>query len=169
MTKADAILRAIRNSKVGDQVIIHNNAGMVWCIIKIVCQEHPEKVTEENGGIEKMTPDEVVKVLKLSIKIADSVMKTQKSAGVKFTKGRLKYQEDIKQAKLSAISLLQDYQKLRERVEKLNTKRMDIEVKQEENREFAFGIPNHELGFFIKGFNFALEKIQTYLQQPTEH
>jgi hypothetical protein len=43
MTKADAILRAIRNSKVGDQVIIHNNAGMVWCIIKIVCQEHPEK------------------------------------------------------------------------------------------------------------------------------
>jgi len=43
MTKADAILKAIRKSKVGDQVIIHNNAGMVWCVIKIVCQEHPEK------------------------------------------------------------------------------------------------------------------------------
>ena len=67
------------------------------------------------------------------------------------------------------VDLWDKHQKLRERVEKLNTKRMDIEVKQEENREFAFGMPNHELGFFIKGFNFALEKIQTYLQQPTEH
>ena len=43
MTKAEAILKAIRNSKVGDQVVIHNSAGMVWCAIKIICQEHPEK------------------------------------------------------------------------------------------------------------------------------
>jgi hypothetical protein len=45
MTKAEAILKAIRNSKVGDQVVIHNSEGMVWCVIRIVCQEHPEKST----------------------------------------------------------------------------------------------------------------------------
>ena len=35
-----------------------------------------------------MTPDEVVKVLKLSVKIVDGVMKTQMRAGVKFTHSR---------------------------------------------------------------------------------
>ena len=34
---------------------------------------------------------------------------------------------------------------------------------QEDNREFVFGIPNYELGYFIKGFNFSLEKISAYL------
>jgi len=99
-----------------------------------------------------MTPDEVE-----AIKVIEEIRE-----------GYHKYGKTYK-ALTSALTLIQDYQKLRERVEKLNTKRMDIEVKQEENREFAFGMPNHELGFFIKGFNFALEKIQTYLQQPTEH
>jgi hypothetical protein len=43
--KAEAIIEAIRKTEVGDDVIIHNSDGSVWCILRKICQEH-----EELGG-----------------------------------------------------------------------------------------------------------------------
>ena len=43
MDKLEAILEAIRNAEVGDNVIIHNEEGLVWKILKVVCIEHSEK------------------------------------------------------------------------------------------------------------------------------
>lgn len=42
MDKALAILKAIRESDVGDDIIIHNEDGSVFCIVRIVTKEHPE-------------------------------------------------------------------------------------------------------------------------------
>jgi len=40
--KGQAILYAIRKCRVGNEVIIHNNDGSVWCIIKVIAREHKE-------------------------------------------------------------------------------------------------------------------------------
>ena len=48
--KSEAILTAIRNTDVGDNIIIHNNDMSVWCILKVICKEHPEH-EGDNGGI----------------------------------------------------------------------------------------------------------------------
>lgn len=42
MNKPEAILDAIRQADVGDDVIIHNDDGSVYCIINILTKEHPE-------------------------------------------------------------------------------------------------------------------------------
>jgi acyl CoA:acetate/3-ketoacid CoA transferase alpha subunit len=42
ITKPEAIVDAIRQSEVGDTIIIHNSDGSVWCVIKIETKEHPE-------------------------------------------------------------------------------------------------------------------------------
>lgn len=42
MDKGVAILEAIRNCKVGEDIIIHNNDQSVWCVLKLVCREHGE-------------------------------------------------------------------------------------------------------------------------------
>lgn len=42
-TKADAILQAIRNADVGNNIMIHNEDGSVFCILEVKCKEHPEK------------------------------------------------------------------------------------------------------------------------------
>lgn len=42
ISKAEAILKAIRTSKVDDDIIIRNEDGSIWCILKLVCLEHKE-------------------------------------------------------------------------------------------------------------------------------
>ena len=43
MTKAEAILDAIRKTEVGDDIILHNESGMIWCVLTVKCKEHPEE------------------------------------------------------------------------------------------------------------------------------
>lgn len=49
ITKAEAILDAIRQAPVGSEVVIHNNDKSVWCILTVVCKEHDE--TDDGGFI----------------------------------------------------------------------------------------------------------------------
>ena len=48
--KGEAILQAIRNTDVGNLVILHNEDMSIWCILKVICKEHPE-CQDEDGGI----------------------------------------------------------------------------------------------------------------------
>lgn len=48
--KADAVLQAIRDADVGDDVVIHNEHGMVWCIVRVMSKEHLEEHNEIKGG-----------------------------------------------------------------------------------------------------------------------
>jgi len=48
-TKAEAILNAIRNTDVGDDIILHNSDMSIWCILKIICKEHEEDKTDDGG------------------------------------------------------------------------------------------------------------------------
>ncbi len=41
-TRAEAVMDAIRQSNIGDNVIIHNSDGSINCIITIKCKERPE-------------------------------------------------------------------------------------------------------------------------------
>jgi hypothetical protein len=50
MTKELAVLNAIRNAKVGSQIIIHNNDGSIWCILEVRCKEHREDMGD-NGKV----------------------------------------------------------------------------------------------------------------------
>ncbi len=45
----------------------------------------------------RMTKD-ATEVLKLYLKVADALYATQENAGIKFTKGRLKFRKDVKRA-----------------------------------------------------------------------
>jgi len=42
MNKGEAILKAIRKGEVKSDIIIHNDDGTVFCILKIIAKEHPE-------------------------------------------------------------------------------------------------------------------------------
>ncbi len=53
MTKAEAILEAIRNTEVGSEIILHNNDMGIWCILKVICKEHPESIDEDGGIVKK--------------------------------------------------------------------------------------------------------------------
>ncbi len=48
MTKAEAILQAIRETDVGSDIILHNSDMSVWCILVVKCKEHAEQ--EDDGG-----------------------------------------------------------------------------------------------------------------------
>lgn len=48
--KSDAVLQAIRDADVGDDVVIHNEHGMVWCIVRVMSKEHLEEHNEIKGG-----------------------------------------------------------------------------------------------------------------------
>lgn len=48
MTKAEAILQAIRETDVGSDIILHNPDNSVWCILAVKCKEHAEQ--EDDGG-----------------------------------------------------------------------------------------------------------------------
>lgn len=41
--KPDIVLQVIRETNVGDDVIIHNEHGMVWCILRVMSKEHKEQ------------------------------------------------------------------------------------------------------------------------------
>ena len=43
VSKKDAILEAIRGMDVGNEITIINKDGSVWCILRMVCKEHPEQ------------------------------------------------------------------------------------------------------------------------------
>ena len=49
LTKAEALLKAVRETDVGSDIIIHNEDLSVFCILTVKCKEHPEKL-DENGG-----------------------------------------------------------------------------------------------------------------------
>ena len=51
LTKAQAILDAIRITPVGSEVIIHNNDKSIWCILKVIVKEHKEDKTDDGGFI----------------------------------------------------------------------------------------------------------------------
>lgn len=50
-TKAEAILDAIRKTEVGSDIILHNSDMSIWCILKVVCKEHPEKPEDDGARI----------------------------------------------------------------------------------------------------------------------
>lgn len=51
MTKPEAILEAVRVTDVGSDIILHNNDGAIWCILKVKCKEHNEEKDEDGGQI----------------------------------------------------------------------------------------------------------------------
>lgn len=51
MTKAEAILDAIRKTDVGFDIILHNNDGSIWCILTVKAKEHEETKDEEGGMV----------------------------------------------------------------------------------------------------------------------
>ena len=53
MTKAEAILDAIRKTDVGSDIILHNNDMSIWCILRVTTKEHPESIDEDGGLIRK--------------------------------------------------------------------------------------------------------------------
>jgi len=46
MKKGEAILQAIREANVGEKVIIQNEDGSIYCILKVICKEHEEEPKE---------------------------------------------------------------------------------------------------------------------------
>jgi len=50
MTKAEAILDAIRKTDFGNDIILHNSDMSIWCILRVVCKEHAED-KDDDGGI----------------------------------------------------------------------------------------------------------------------
>ncbi len=51
ITKAEAILEAIRKTPVGSDVIIHNSNKSLWCVLTVKCKEHDEDETDDGGFI----------------------------------------------------------------------------------------------------------------------
>jgi hypothetical protein len=51
-TKADAIYEAIQTCDVGDNVVIHNDDGSVWCILEVTTKEM------EHGKSDNLTKGE---------------------------------------------------------------------------------------------------------------
>lgn len=63
---------------------------------------------------------ESVEVLKLYLKMADAFYTTQEQQGAKFTKGRLKFRKDVREAVTHAIVVL----------EKLNSKELEVIISE---------------------------------------
>jgi len=51
VSKAEALLEAVRQTPVGSDVIIHNSDHSVWCILTVKCKEHNEDETDDDGFI----------------------------------------------------------------------------------------------------------------------
>ena len=47
MTKGEALLEAVRKTPVGNNVILHNNDGSIWCILNVVAKEHTKDDNED--------------------------------------------------------------------------------------------------------------------------
>ena len=51
ITKAEVLLQAVRDTKVGSDIIIHNSDMSVWCVLTVKCKEHREDETDDGGFI----------------------------------------------------------------------------------------------------------------------
>ena len=51
LTKAEAILDAIRKTDVGSDIIIYNEDMSIFCILTVKRREHPEKLDEDGGKV----------------------------------------------------------------------------------------------------------------------
>ncbi len=51
MTKAEAILEAIRIVDVGNDIIIQNEDTSIFCILTMKCKEHPEFFDEDGAMV----------------------------------------------------------------------------------------------------------------------
>lgn len=51
LTKAEAVLDAIRKTDVGSDIIIQNEDMSIFCILTVKCKEHPENLEEDGGRI----------------------------------------------------------------------------------------------------------------------
>ena len=52
MTKAEAILDAIRKTEVGSDIIVHNgNDKSIWVILRVICKEHREDLSDDGGVV----------------------------------------------------------------------------------------------------------------------
>lgn len=51
MTKAEALLRAVRDTPVGSDIIIHNSDMSLWCVLTVKVKEHKEDETDDGGFI----------------------------------------------------------------------------------------------------------------------
>lgn len=49
ISKAEALLQAVRETAVGSNIIVHNSNGMIWCILEVIAKEHDED-KEDDGG-----------------------------------------------------------------------------------------------------------------------
>ena len=57
MTKGEAVLQAIRDTPVGNNVIIHNSNMQIFCILKIIAKEHDEDLADDGAFIYKNPTD----------------------------------------------------------------------------------------------------------------
>ena len=53
MTKAEAVMQAIRETEVGSDIILHNEDMSIYCILTVKCKEHPEKKDEDGGNVSR--------------------------------------------------------------------------------------------------------------------
>lgn len=53
LTKAEAILDAIRNTDVGSDIVLHNSDMSIWCILRVICKEHNENSSDDGGVVKK--------------------------------------------------------------------------------------------------------------------
>ena len=51
ITKGEAILQAIQNGEVNSDIIIHNDDGAIWCVLRILAKEHNEVSDKEIYGV----------------------------------------------------------------------------------------------------------------------
>lgn len=51
MTKAEAILDAIRTTDVGSDIILLNSDRSIWCILTVKCKEHEETKDDDGGKV----------------------------------------------------------------------------------------------------------------------
>ncbi len=54
LSKAEALLQAVRNTSVGSDVIIYNSDMQIWCILRVITKEHNEDKSGPegfNGGV----------------------------------------------------------------------------------------------------------------------
>jgi hypothetical protein len=42
-SKAEAVMESIRQAEVGDNVVIHNEDGSIFCVLEVKAKEHSEK------------------------------------------------------------------------------------------------------------------------------
>jgi len=51
ITKGEAILQAIQNGEVNSDIIIHNEDGAIWCVLRILAKKHNEVSDKEIYGV----------------------------------------------------------------------------------------------------------------------